>query len=161
GTGHAASSPRGWRAGGDTSPAGVTSFGTWGNQQVTAKDDEDWFTADFSRYFNDGALSSIDFGLRYADHSREALSPEGATPGDIWSTLQDGATAPTRLASPTASAAISRATCGTSPRARSGRRSSATPPGWPATTAPPAATTTAPSGRWTRRTWPPTSRPTS
>ncbi|WP_447729445.1 TonB-dependent receptor [Pseudoxanthomonas suwonensis] len=93
-TSHGASSPLDWSVGGDTSPAGVTSFGTWGNQQVTAKDDEDWFTADFSRYFNDGALSSIDFGLRYADHSREALSPEGATPGDIWSTLQDGATAP-------------------------------------------------------------------
>ena len=28
-------------------PAGVTSFRTWGNQEVTAKDDEDWFTADF------------------------------------------------------------------------------------------------------------------
>lgn len=93
-TSHGASSPLDWSVGGDTSPAGVTSFGTWGNQQVTAKDDEDWFTADFSRYFSDGALSSIDFGLRYADHSREALSPEGATPGDIWSTLQDGATAP-------------------------------------------------------------------
>lgn len=80
--------------GGDTSPAGVTSFGTWGNQLVSAIDEEDWFSADFTRYFDVGALSSLDFGLRYADHEREARSPEGATPGDIWSDLQDGATAP-------------------------------------------------------------------
>jgi iron complex outermembrane receptor protein len=91
-TTHGASSPIDWNVGGDISPAGVTSFGTWGNQQVTAKDDEDWFTADFSQYFNTGALSSLDFGVRYADHTREALSPEGATPGDIWSALQNGAT---------------------------------------------------------------------
>jgi len=93
-TSHGASSPLDWSVGGDIPPAGVTSFGTWGNQQVTAKDEEDWFTADFTRYFNQGTLSSVDFGLRYADHAREALSPEGATPGDIWSALQDGATSP-------------------------------------------------------------------
>ncbi|MEL1263245.1 TonB-dependent receptor [Pseudoxanthomonas putridarboris] len=92
-TSHGAGSPLDWNVGGDISPAGVTSFGTWGNQEVTAKDDEDWFTADFTQYFNSGALSSIDFGVRYADHKREALSPEGASPGDIWPALQNGATA--------------------------------------------------------------------
>ena len=92
-TSHGAGSPLDWSVGGDISPAGVTSFGTWGNQEVTAKDDEDWFTADFSQYFNAGNLSSIDFGVRYADHERKALSPEGASPGDIWSALQNGATA--------------------------------------------------------------------
>lgn len=92
-TSHGAGSPLDWNVGGDISPAGVTSFGTWGNQEVTAKDDEDWFTADFTQYFNSGALSSIDFGARYADHTREAQSPEGASPGDIWSDLQNGATA--------------------------------------------------------------------
>jgi hypothetical protein len=41
----------------------VTSFGTWGNQQVTAIDKEKWATLDFNQYFNDGGvLSSIDFG---------------------------------------------------------------------------------------------------
>ena len=89
---HGNGSPVDWTVGGDISPAGVTSFGTWGNQEVTAKDDEDWFTADFSQYFNSGVLSSIDFGARYADHKREALSPEGASPGDIWPALQNGAT---------------------------------------------------------------------
>ncbi|HSX63457.1 MAG TPA: TonB-dependent receptor, partial [Pseudoxanthomonas sp.] len=92
-TSHGAGSPLDWNVGGDITPAGVTSFGTWGNQEVTAKDDEDWFTADFTQYFNSGVLSSIDFGLRYADHTREAQSPEGASPGDIWSALQNGATA--------------------------------------------------------------------
>ena len=89
---HGNSSPVDWTVGGDISPAGVTSFGTWGNQEVTAKDDEDWFTADFSQYFNSGVLSSIDFGARYADHQREAQSPEGASPGNIWPALQNGAT---------------------------------------------------------------------
>jgi len=91
---HGNGSPIDWNVGGDLTPAGVTSFGTWGNQQVTAEDKEKWFTADFSQYFNDGTLSSIDFGARYADHKREALSPEGASPGDIWSALQNGATSP-------------------------------------------------------------------
>ena len=91
---HGNGSPIDWNVGGDLTPAGVTSFGTWGNQQVTAEDKEKWFTADFSQYFNDGTLSSIDFGARYADHKREALSPEGASPGDIWSALKNGATSP-------------------------------------------------------------------
>src|SRR5690606_17070721 len=73
---HGNSRPVDWTLGGDYSPNGVTSFGTWGNQQVTALDKEKWFTADFNQYFNDGgALTSIDFGARYADHKREALSP--------------------------------------------------------------------------------------
>lgn len=92
-TSHGNSAPLDWNVGGDLTPAGVTSFGTWGNQEVTAIDEEKWFTADFTRYFDSGVMSSIDFGLRYADHEREAQSPEGASPGDIWSELQNGATA--------------------------------------------------------------------
>ncbi|MGF6420170.1 iron complex outermembrane receptor protein [Stenotrophomonas sp. AN71] len=90
---HGNGSPIDWNLGGDLSPNGVTSFGTWGNQQVIAEDKEKWATVDFNQYFNDGGvLSSLDFGLRFADHKREALSPEGATPGDIWSALKNGAT---------------------------------------------------------------------
>ena len=92
-TTHGNGSPIDWNVGGDISPDGVTSFGTWGNQEVTAEDKEKWATLDFTQYFNTGTLSSIDFGARYADHKREALSPEGASPGDIWSALQGGATA--------------------------------------------------------------------
>lgn len=92
-TSHGAGSPLDWSVGGDSSPAGVTSFGTWGNQQVTALDQEDWINLDFTKELEFGALASIDFGARYADHERETRSPEGATPGDIWSDLQNGATA--------------------------------------------------------------------
>ena len=71
----------------------MTGFGTWGNQQVTAIDKEDWINLDFSKDLDTGALTSLDFGARYADHERETQSPEGASPGDIWSDLQTGETA--------------------------------------------------------------------
>ncbi|HTU68124.1 MAG TPA: TonB-dependent receptor [Steroidobacteraceae bacterium] len=91
-TSHGTSSPLDWSVGGDSTPTGVTGFGTWGNQQVTAIDSEDWATLDFTQSLEAGPLKSLDFGARYADHEREAQSPEGASPGDIWSELQNGAT---------------------------------------------------------------------
>jgi iron complex outermembrane receptor protein len=91
-TSHGISSPLDWSVGGDSNPTGVTSFGTWGNQQVTAIDNEDWITLDFRKDLDAGALTSLDFGARYADHERETQSPEGASPGDIWSDLQNGDT---------------------------------------------------------------------
>jgi iron complex outermembrane receptor protein len=93
-TSHGTSSPLDWSVGGDSSPAGVTSFGTWGNQLVKATDSEDWINLDFTQALDLGALTSLDFGARYADHERETQSPEGASPGDIWSDLQNGETAP-------------------------------------------------------------------
>ena len=92
-TSHGTSSPLDWSAGGDSSPTGVTGFGTWGNQQVTATDSEDWANLGFTQALDLGAFKSIDFGARYADHERKTESPEGASPGDIWSDLQNGATA--------------------------------------------------------------------
>ncbi|KAF1014819.1 MAG: Colicin I receptor [Stenotrophomonas maltophilia] len=93
-TTHGNSSPVDWNVGGDLSPAGASWGGTWGNQQVTAEDKEKWANVDFSQYFNSaGVLTSIDFGARYADHKREALSPEGATPGNIWDALRGSDTA--------------------------------------------------------------------
>jgi iron complex outermembrane recepter protein len=91
-TSHGTSAPLDWSVGGDSTPTGVTGFGTWGNQQVTAIDSEDWATLDFSQSLEAGPLKSLDFGARYADHQREAQSPEGASPGDIWSDLQNGTT---------------------------------------------------------------------
>jgi iron complex outermembrane receptor protein len=91
-TSHGTNSPLDWNVGGDSSPAGVTGFGTWGNQQVTATDKEDWFNVDFSKNLDAGLLTSLDFGARYADHERETQSPEGASPGDIWPALQNGET---------------------------------------------------------------------
>ncbi len=93
-TSHGTSSPLDWSVGGDSSPAGVTGFGTWGNQQVKATDSEDWANLDFTQALDVGVFKSIDFGARYADHERETQSPEGASPGDIWSDLQNGQTAP-------------------------------------------------------------------
>ena len=89
-TSHGTSAPLDWSVGGDNTPTGVTSFGTWGNQQVTALDSEDWITLDFTQDLDAGSLRSLDFGARYADHERETRSPEGASPGDIWSDLQNG-----------------------------------------------------------------------
>lgn len=93
-TSHGTSSPLDWSVGGDSSLAGVTGFGTWGNQQVKATDSEDWLNVDFTQDLDAGVFKSIDFGARYADHERKTESPEGASPGDIWSDLQNGATAP-------------------------------------------------------------------
>ncbi|HET9865605.1 MAG TPA: TonB-dependent receptor [Steroidobacteraceae bacterium] len=91
-TSHGTSKPLDWTVGGDSSPTGVTGFGTWGNQQVTALDSEDWIDLNFRQALEAGALNSLEFGARYADHEREARSPEGASPGDIWSDLQNGTT---------------------------------------------------------------------
>src|SRR6187455_449260 len=91
-TSHGTSSPLDWSVGGDSTPAGVTGFGTWGNQQVKATDSEDWFNLDFNKSLDAGILKSLDFGARYADHERKSESPEGASPGDIWSDLQNGDT---------------------------------------------------------------------
>ncbi len=93
-TSHGTSSPLDWSVGGDSTLAGVTGFGTWGNQQVKATDSEDWANLNFTQALDTGAFKSIDFGVRYADHERKTESPEGASPGDIWSDLQNGATAP-------------------------------------------------------------------
>jgi iron complex outermembrane receptor protein len=89
---HGIGSPLDWSVGGNNAPAGVTGFGTWGNQQVIATDSEDWINLDFTQDLNMGALTSLDFGVRYADHERETQSPEGASPGAIWPALQNGAT---------------------------------------------------------------------
>jgi len=93
-TSHGKDSPMDWSVGGNSTLAGVTGFGTWGNQQVKATDSETWGNLNFTQALDVGAFKSIDFGARYADHERKTESPEGASPGDIWSDLQNGATAP-------------------------------------------------------------------
>ncbi|HEY5850330.1 MAG TPA: TonB-dependent receptor [Lysobacter sp.] len=66
-------------------PAGPTTngFGTWGIQYYDVQDKEDWFSADATWFANGGVLSSLDFGVRYADHTREVNSPYGSDPGNI------------------------------------------------------------------------------
>src|SRR6186713_3355712 len=63
-TSHGTSSPLDWSVGGDSSLAGVTGFGTWGNQQVKATDSEDWINVDFTQALDLGAFKSVDFGAR-------------------------------------------------------------------------------------------------
>jgi iron complex outermembrane receptor protein len=66
-------------------PAGPSTdgFGTWGIQYYDVIDKETWLTADTTWFSNSGVLSSVDFGARYADHTREVNSPFGSDPGDI------------------------------------------------------------------------------
>lgn len=70
-------------------PAGPTTdgFGTWGIQYYDVIDKETWLTADTTWFANGGVLSSIDFGARYADHTREVNSPFGSDPGNIAAAL--------------------------------------------------------------------------
>ncbi len=79
-TSHGTSRPLDWAVGGDSSPAGVTSFGTWGNRQITATDKEDWANLDFNKDLDNGAFPVDRLRPAYADHERETASPEGAAP---------------------------------------------------------------------------------
>lgn len=56
-----------------SSPAasGATPGFIFGDQNIDVQDDEDWYKIDGSLYFDNSVLSSLDFGLRYANHTRE------------------------------------------------------------------------------------------
>ena len=63
-----------WMLGGDnSSPSGIRPQDGWifGGQDIDVLDKERWAQADGEFTFLQGALSSIDFGLRYTDHTRE------------------------------------------------------------------------------------------
>ncbi|GAB2494536.1 TonB-dependent receptor [Pseudoxanthomonas sangjuensis] len=56
----------------------------FGGQGIDVEDKEDWFAADGEYGFVDGALASLDFGVRYAEHERRndfeiAQGPNWAT----------------------------------------------------------------------------------
>lgn len=53
----------------------------WGNSNIKVLDKEDWFSADAS-WYSGGVLNSIDFGLRYAEHTRE--NPQHTNGGPNW-----------------------------------------------------------------------------
>jgi len=87
---HGVSSPIAWTMGGDnSSPAGILPQDGWifGEQGIDVKDKENWGQADGSYAFDNGVLSSLDFGVRYAKHTRENLfdvaqGPNFSTPWD-------------------------------------------------------------------------------
>ena len=110
--------PTNWSLGANnSSPAGILPQAGWifGGQGIQVKDKETWFQGDGELDFDDGALSSLDFGVRYANHTREnpfevAQGPNFASawqnpaaypttysnyPGDFGSSL--GATFPSNI----------------------------------------------------------------
>lgn len=69
--------PTDWHLGGDnSSPSGIRPDAGWifGGQAIDALDEEKWFQADGEFSFVEGVVSSLDFGLRYSDHTRENLN---------------------------------------------------------------------------------------
>jgi iron complex outermembrane receptor protein len=69
--------PIDWALGGDNhSPSGILPAAGWifGGQGIDALDEEKWYQADGQYTFADGALASLDFGVRYSDHTRENLN---------------------------------------------------------------------------------------
>ncbi|MFC3714547.1 TonB-dependent receptor [Luteimonas soli] len=82
-----AGSPVDWHVGGDNaSPSGILPAFGWifGGQGINVLDKEDWAQADGQLYFSDGALATLDFGVRYAEHTRRndneiAQGPNWAT----------------------------------------------------------------------------------
>ena len=67
-------SPMDWNVGGDhASPAGIVLANGWifGGQGIDVLDEEEWAQADGELTFLEGALASLDFGLRYSDHTRD------------------------------------------------------------------------------------------
>ena len=87
--------PTDWYLGGDnSSPAGSLWGGTWGAQNYEVTDKERWGKFDGQLYFgNEGVMPTLDFGVRYADHTRQVESPYGwDLDGDgIWASLQSAA----------------------------------------------------------------------
>lgn len=83
--------PTDWYLGGNNAQPTTDGFGTWGIQYYDVKDDEQWASVDADLFLDSGVWSSLDFGLRYADHTREVNSPYGSDPGDIAGALANGA----------------------------------------------------------------------
>lgn len=69
--------PIDWSLGGDnSSPSGILPASGWifGGQGIDALDEEKWAQADGELTFVEGVVSSLDFGIRYSDHTRENLN---------------------------------------------------------------------------------------
>jgi iron complex outermembrane receptor protein len=77
---HGISSPIAWTLGNDNSSPAAGGFmpasAGWifGEQGINVKDKENWAQADGELAVDNGPLSTIDFGMRYAKHTRENLS---------------------------------------------------------------------------------------
>jgi iron complex outermembrane receptor protein len=77
--------PLNWALGGNNSaydPATVGLDWIFGDQAIQVVDKEHWFQADGEFDFDDGALSSLQFGVRYAKHTHD--SPTAIAQGINW-----------------------------------------------------------------------------
>ncbi|WP_426701592.1 TonB-dependent receptor [Rhodanobacter sp. Col0626] len=76
--------------GGDnSSPSGILPSAGWifGDQDIHVKDKENFYQADGEFSFDDGALSSLDFGARYSDHTRDNKTDIGQGPTGDWQNI--------------------------------------------------------------------------
>ncbi len=89
--------PIDWTLGGDnSSPSGIYPQAGWifGGQGIKVKDKEDWAQFDGELDFDDGAITSLQFGARYAKHERS--NPFEVAQGPNWaSDWQNPAAYPT------------------------------------------------------------------
>jgi len=81
--------PTNWSVGGDnSSPSGIIPSAGWifGGQDIHVKDKENFGQIDGSWAFDNSPafLSSLDFGVRYANHTRESLSEIAQGPTGDW-----------------------------------------------------------------------------
>lgn len=85
-----AGQPTNWSVGGDnSSPSGIIPSAGWifGGQGIHTKDKENWFQGDGELDFDDGALESLQFGVRYSNHTRENLFEIAQGPAGDWTNL--------------------------------------------------------------------------
>ena len=84
--------PINWNVGNDNSSPVASGYlpsagYIFGDQFISVKDKEDFFTIDGESDFDDGALSSLQFGVRYAKHTRENPFDVGQAPFGDWQNL--------------------------------------------------------------------------
>lgn len=82
--------PTNWSVGGDNaSPSGILPSAGWifGGQDIHTTDKEQWFQGDGEFAFDEGSLNALDFGVRYADHTRENPFEVAQGPAGDWTNL--------------------------------------------------------------------------
>ncbi len=83
-------SPINWNVGGDNkSPSGILPSAGYifGDQNIHVEDKENWYQGDGSLAFDESVMSSLDFGVRYSDHTRQNKSDIGQAPAGDWQNL--------------------------------------------------------------------------
>ncbi|MEO8998147.1 MAG: TonB-dependent receptor [Rhodanobacter sp.] len=82
--------PTDWSVGGsNNTPSGILPSAGWifGGQGINTKDKEHWGQLDGELDFDGGSLSSLEFGARYSDHTRENPFEIAQGPSGDWKNL--------------------------------------------------------------------------